>query len=81
MTAPFLLTIASPSTTVFRGEAVSIIVPGSEGVLEVLAHHEPFVTTLASGNGTYTDATGTKHTFIINSGILEVTQDGCTVLL
>ncbi len=81
MSKSFLLTIASPTATIFRGDATSVILPGSEGVLEVLAGHEPLVTTLKEGKGSYTDSSGAKHTFPINNGILEVTSDQCVVLL
>jgi len=74
------LTITRISDPLFDGEAVSVIVPGSDGVLTVLAHHEPFISTLTSGK-IRVRTTDEMQEFDIESGILEVSNNQATVLL
>lgn len=89
MAATFRLIIASVGETRFDGDAVSATFPGAGGELTVLAHHEPFVTTLKKGvikvrvarpspeGGT---ASGGKD-FPIENGILEISGNRAVVLL
>ncbi len=74
--------IAKVTEVYFEGEAYSLTVPGTEGVLTVLGHHEPLVTTLKAGDIVIKEAPNTKgQVFSITSGILEVHAQGATVLL
>jgi F-type H+-transporting ATPase subunit epsilon len=78
----FHLTVARVGENLFDGEAVSVTLPGSEGVFEVLAHHEAFVSELAPGEAKAVAADGTKHHFKLpEGGIAEVSQNQATVLL
>ena len=45
----FHLTIVTPDGCKFDSEAESVSMPGTEGSLQVLAHHADFVTTLGMG--------------------------------
>lgn len=82
----FHLVIASVGETRFDGPAISATLPGSDGELTVLAHHEPFVTTLKkgtirvrlSGQGESSEA---AKEFPIESGVLEVSGNRAVVLL
>ena len=49
MAKTFHLTIAQVGHNIFDGEAVSVTLPGSDGVFTVLANHEAFVTPLKIG--------------------------------
>jgi F-type H+-transporting ATPase subunit epsilon len=75
-----LVTIARVHANVFQGEAKSLTVPTAAGEVTVLAKHEPMVTTLKPGTITVRDAAG-DHTFAVDSGVLEVSNDQATVLL
>jgi len=77
------LTIAKVDQNLFDGEAESVTLPGAEGEMTVLAHHEPLITTLKKGSITVRAASlpGGSQTFPIVSGILEVRRDGATVIL
>ena len=85
----FHLVIASVGETRFDGPTTSATVPGSDGELTVLAHHEPFVTTLKAGKITVREpsvpseggsVSGGKE-FAIESGVLEVSGNRAVVLL
>jgi F-type H+-transporting ATPase subunit epsilon len=81
MAKTFHLTIAKVGENLFDGEAVSVVLPGEEGVFTVMANHEPFVTPLIAGEAHVEGADGQKHTFPIEKGIAEVSSNQATVLL
>ena len=78
--AVFTLTITKINEQLFTGEANAVTVPGSEGVLTVLAHHEPLVSLLKSG--TVRVRKGEDITeFVINKGLLETSNNQVTILV
>lgn len=82
MAKTFRLTIARVGENLFDGEALSLTVPGTEGVLTVLANHEPFVTPLKEGEIHIQTSEGVAQTIVATgSGILEVSNNQATVLL
>ncbi len=76
----FHLTIASVGETRYDGRAISVTLPGSSGVMTILANHEPLVTTLKAGDISVKDDSGEK-TFTIVDGVLECSGNRVTVLL
>ena len=77
----FHLVIASVGETRFDGPAASATFPGSDGELTVLAHHEPFVTTLKKGSIMVRESAGEQKAFPIENGVLEVSNNRAVVLL
>lgn len=82
----FHLVIASVGETRFDGQAASATFPGSAGEMTVLAHHEPFVTTLKKGTirvdeGTEGSVRAGRHMFEIEGGVLEVSGNRAVALL
>jgi F-type H+-transporting ATPase subunit epsilon len=81
MANTFHLTVARVGENLFDGEAHSVSLPGEEGVFVVLPHHEAFVTPLKAGEAKVEAADGTSHTFAIEKGIAEISNNQATVLL
>ena len=77
----FHLTVASVGETRFDGLVRSLGAPGTDGVLTVLAHHEPIVTTLKAGDLVVQDIENTKTVITISGGVLEVSHNRAVVLL
>jgi F-type H+-transporting ATPase subunit epsilon len=75
------LTIATVNEHLFDGEVISVTVPGVEGYLTLLAHHEPYITLLRSGTITFVTPTNETKTVSINSGVLEASRNSITVLV
>ena len=73
---PFELTIVTPSGEVFRGQADSILLPGSEGEFGVLPQHERFLTPLRIGTIEIQTGGETQHAVIA-----EVTGEQVAVLV
>lgn len=75
------LVIAQVNETLFSGEANSVTLPGSEGVMTILGEHEPLITTLRAGVIVVHEVDGATKEFPIESGVLEVRPDGATVII
>jgi F-type H+-transporting ATPase subunit epsilon len=71
----FQLTVVSPDRLVVDEATDSVIVPGVEGYLGIMAGHEPFVTQLRVGVLTYRDAAGQMQNVAIAGGFLEASGD------
>ena len=76
----FTLIISSPDGDLFRGEAVKLILRGTEGELAVMAGHVPFVTAIRKGRCVVEDAEGSRKTGLIEAGLLTVEKNRTTVL-
>jgi len=76
----FLLRIITPEKVFLEKRVNSLIAPGGEGYLGVLAHHAPLITTLVPGKLTV-KAGGEETTFQIGGGILEVFQNTATLII
>lgn len=75
------VTIASVGEQLFDDEAISVLVPGSEGEMQVLANHEPFITTLKQGKIVVEDTKEKKQEFEVEGGVLEVSANRATILV
>lgn len=78
----FSITITRVESILFQGDILSVTLPGSEGQLTVLAHHEPLIALLKTGlvEIVHTDGT-TRNTYEIEKGILEVSNNQVTILV
>ncbi len=82
MAKSFHLTVAKVGENLFDGEAISVSLPGSEGIFQILADHEAFVSTLVPGELRIVDAAGeTHHHSLADGGIAEVSEKQATILL
>jgi len=80
MATLFHVTVLTPERTVFEGDAVHLLVPGSEGYLGVLAHHAPLLTSLKAGRLAVRTADGREQEFHVTGGFLEVSDNSARVL-
>ncbi len=82
MQKTFHLTVAKVGENLFEGEAISASLPGSEGVFQILAEHEAFVSGLKSGQAHIKAADDQMYHFdISDGGLVEVSNNQATVLL
>lgn len=83
MDGRFDLRLLTPERTVLETKVVSIIAPGSEGYLGILANHAPLITALVPGKLTIreSDTRGAgEFVFAISGGFLEVSNNSATIL-
>lgn len=78
----FHLTIARVGENLFDDEAISVVLPGKDGMFTVLAGHEAFVSELGPGEAKVEAANGEKHHIEIpKGGVAEVSGNQATVIL
>jgi F-type H+-transporting ATPase subunit epsilon len=78
----FHLTVAKVGENLFDGEAVSVSLPGTEGVFQVLAHHEAFISGLKEGEMHITSEDNQIQRFSLPAGaIAEISHNQATILL
>ncbi len=76
---PIRVEIVSQDRMVYEGDADMIIVPGEAGLMGILPHHAPLLSTLKLGILTVRSQ-GQEEYFAISGGIVEVQPDIVTVL-
>jgi F-type H+-transporting ATPase subunit epsilon len=76
----FALKVVSPDRVEFEGMIESLVVPGEDGYLGVLADHAPLVTPLADGKLSLTQEGKSQHFHLSGGGFLEVSRNQAVVL-
>ncbi len=74
------LEIVTPDKTLFSGEVVSVLFPGTAGKFEALNNHAPMISSLEAGTITLKTESGQVEKFEITSGIVEILQNKIIVL-
>ena len=75
------LVIAAIDRRIYEGDFKKVILPGSEGQLEILPGHAPLVSALKKGELLYEDSQGREEKFEIEKGFVEVNKSEVIVLL
>ena len=76
----YKLVVSTPDGSVFDGDAVALMVRGTEGELAILAGHVPFITAEKSGECKIILPDDSEKTAKIGGGILTVQNDKTTLL-
>ena len=76
---PIRCEIVSQDRMVFAGDVDIVVLPGSDGVMGILPHHAPLLTTLKIGIIKVRSG-GKEEVFTVAGGVAEVQPDIVTVL-
>lgn len=76
---PIRCEIVTQERIVYSDDVDMVVAPGSDGVLGILPHHSPLLTTLQFGELLVRKG-GQELSFAIGGGVLEVTPSKVTVL-
>lgn len=71
------LSIFSPDTIIYQGEAKCVTVPGSNGSFEVLNNHAPIISVLQSGTIKWLGLE--EQTIEIQGGFIKVAKNAVTI--
>lgn len=77
----FPLRVFAIDREIFVGDAVSLTVPGEQGQFQVLADHEPLISTLRAGDVIIEAADGSTQKIPIMSGTVEVNDKEVVALV
>ncbi|MCB1386353.1 MAG: F0F1 ATP synthase subunit epsilon [Nitratireductor sp.] len=80
MADAFSFELVSPEKELVSGEATEVLIPGTEGYFQVLAHHAPLMSTIKPGVIDVKMADGATSRFVVFGGFADVSPAGCTVL-
>jgi F-type H+-transporting ATPase subunit epsilon len=81
MTNNVAVEIVTPSHLYYSGNVPMVVVPGSMGEMGILPGHAPLISTLQMGIvALYNEQEKVEKRYFIGSGVVEVTQERCTVL-
>lgn len=80
MAKTFKLEIVTPERSVLNMDATSVVVPGVEGYLGILADHAPLISELGLGKVTVKDESGRDIFLAISGGFVEVRKDEVRIL-
>jgi len=68
------VTVISPETSLFDGEAEAVVAPAYDGQVGILANHAPFMTLLGSGVLTVRHQERSSQ-FMVSGGFLQVVDN------
>jgi F-type H+-transporting ATPase subunit epsilon len=71
--------IITPDKELFNGDATSLVVPGSDGLLGILNSHAPLISSLTKGVVKLATGEG-EQTFDIKGGVVEVLNNKVMIL-
>jgi F-type H+-transporting ATPase subunit epsilon len=75
-----LVEIITPDAQLFKGEALSLVLPGTKGRFEILNDHAPIISTLVAGEIIISLDKGQKESFEIHGGVIEMQNNKIIVL-
>lgn len=76
----FKLEIVTPEQIVLKQDSASVVVPGAEGSLGILADHAPLMVELKAGVVYMKDADGNETTYALSGGFMEVNSNTVRIL-
>jgi F-type H+-transporting ATPase subunit epsilon len=71
--------IITPDKQLFKGDATSVVVPGSDGLLGILNNHAPLISSLKKGTVKLSTSEG-EQTFEVKGGVVEVLNNTVMIL-
>lgn len=80
MAEAFQFELVSPERLLVSERVESVIIPGAEGEMTVMANHSPVMTTVKPGVVTVKTAAGATDRYVVFGGFADILPSGCTLL-
>ena len=80
MADSFHFELVSPERLVVSAKVESVVIPGADGEMTVMANHAPVMSTIKPGVVTVTTASGQKERYVVFGGFADIVPSGCTLL-
>ncbi|MGF7006317.1 F0F1 ATP synthase subunit epsilon [Aminobacter sp. BE322] len=80
MAESFKFELVSPERLLVSEQVESVVIPGSEGEMTVMANHAPLMTTVKPGVVTVKTAGGKEERYVVFGGFADIVPAGCTLL-
>lgn len=79
MADTFTFELVSPEKLLLSAEVNSVVLPGSEGEMTVMANHAPTMSTVKPGVVTVESSEGSSK-YVVFGGFADIVPSGCTLL-
>ena len=80
MAEAFKFELVSPERLLVSEQVESVVIPGAEGEMTVMAHHAPVMTTIKPGVVTLKTVAGQEERYVVFGGFADILPSGCTLL-
>lgn len=80
MAEAFQFELVSPERLLVSEQVESVVIPGAEGEMTVMANHAPVMTTIKPGVVTVKAAGGQEERYVVFGGFADILPSGCTLL-
>ena len=80
MAEAFKFELVSPERLLVSASVESVVIPGAEGEMTVMANHAPVMTTVKPGVVTVKLAAGGEERYVVFGGFADILPAGCTLL-
>ena len=80
MAEAFKFELVSPERLLVSEQVESVVIPGAEGEMTVMALHAPVMTTIKPGVVTVKTAAGKEERYVVFGGFADILPSGCTLL-
>jgi F-type H+-transporting ATPase subunit epsilon len=80
MAEAFTFELVSPERLLVSEAVESVVIPGTEGEMTVLAQHAPVMTTVKPGVVTVKPVSGGEQRYVVFGGFADILPSGCTLL-
>lgn len=80
MAEAFQFELVSPERLLVSEQVDSVVIPGAEGEMTVLANHAPVMTAIKPGVVTVTAVGGKTERYCVFGGFADILPSGCTLL-
>ncbi|MGI6856525.1 F0F1 ATP synthase subunit epsilon [Mesorhizobium sp. 1B3] len=80
MAEAFKFELVSPERLLVSQAVESVVIPGAEGEMTVMANHAPVMTTVKPGVVTVKPASGGEERYVVFGGFADILPSGCTLL-
>lgn len=78
--AEFQFELVSPERLLVSEKVESVVIPGAEGEMTVMANHAPVMTTIKPGVVTVKPVSGAEERYVVFGGFADILPTGCTLL-
>lgn len=80
MAEAFKFELVSPERLLVSEQVESVVIPGAEGEMTVMANHAPVMTTIQPGVVTVKSVGGQEERYVVFGGFADILASGCTLL-
>lgn len=78
--ASFKFDLVSPERLLISEDVDSVVIPGTEGEMTVMANHAPVMTTIKPGVVIVKPTGGAEERYVVFGGFADILPSGCTLL-